>query len=82
MYTSNNNVDFSVLICVYKKDDAEIFEKALKKKHKLKIEKIILVIGMISFIVHLLIIYLKRYGLISLFEESNFFDNPIACNLI
>ena len=33
---------------------------------------------MISFIVHLSIIYLKRYGLISLFEESNFFDNPIA----
>ena len=50
----------------------------LSEKVKLKIEKIILVIGMISFIVHLSIIYLKRYGLISLFEESNFFDNPIA----
>ena len=50
----------------------------LSEKVKLKIEKIILIIGMISFIVHLLIIYLKRYGLISLFEESNFFDNPIA----
>jgi hypothetical protein len=50
----------------------------LSEKVKFKIEKIILVIGMISFIVHLSIIYLKRYGLISLFEESNFFDNPIA----
>jgi hypothetical protein len=44
----------------------------LSEKVKFKIEKIILVIGMISFIVHLLIIYLKRYGLISLFDESNF----------
>jgi hypothetical protein len=50
----------------------------LSEKVKFKIEKIILVIGMISFIVHLFIIYLKRYGLISLFDESNFFDNPIA----
>ena len=45
---------------------------------KLKIEKIILIIGMISFIVHLALIYLKRYGLLDLFETSNFFDNPIA----
>lgn len=55
-----------------------LYNLMLSEKVKLKIEKIILVIGMISFIVHLLIIYLKRYGLISLFEESNFFDNPIA----
>ena len=33
---------------------------------------------MISFIVHLALIYLKRYGLLDLFETSNFFDNPIA----
>ena len=55
-----------------------LYNLMLSEKVKLKIEKIILIIGMISFIVHLLIIYLKRYGLISLFEESNFFDNPIA----
>jgi len=55
-----------------------LYNLMLSEKVKLKIEKIILVIGMISFIVHLSIIYLKRYGLISLFEESNFFDNPIA----
>lgn len=55
-----------------------LYNLMLSEKVKFKIEKIILVIGMISFIVHLSIIYLKRYGLISLFEESNFFDNPIA----
>ena len=50
----------------------------ISEKVKLKIEKIILIIGMISFIVHLALIYLKRYGLLDLFETSNFFDNPIA----
>jgi len=55
-----------------------LYNFLLSEKVKLKIEKIILIIGMISFIVHLSIIYLKRYGFISLFEESNFFDNPIA----
>jgi len=55
-----------------------LYNFLLSEKVKLKIEKIILIIGMISFIVHLSIIYLKRYGFISLFEDSNFFDNPIA----
>ena len=50
----------------------------LSEKVKLKIEKSILVISMISFVVHLALIYLKRYGIINLFEESNFFENPIA----
>ena len=50
----------------------------ISEKVKLKIEKIILIIGMISFVVHLALIYLKRYGLLDLFETSNFFDNPIA----
>ena len=50
----------------------------ISEKVKLKIEKIILIIGMISFVVHLALIYLKRYGLLDLFETSNFFNNPIA----
>ena len=50
----------------------------ISEKVKLKIEKIILIIGMISFVVHLALIYLKRYGLLDLFETSNFFDDPIA----
>jgi hypothetical protein len=50
----------------------------LSEKVKLKIEKTILVIAVISFVVHLALIYLKRYGILDLFETSNFFDNPIA----
>ncbi len=33
---------------------------------------------MIGFVGHLILIYLKRYGLLEFFEDSNFFDNPIA----
>jgi hypothetical protein len=54
------------------------FNHLISDRIKLKIEKIILIIGMISFVVHLALIYLKRYGLLDLFETSNFFDNPIA----
>lgn len=54
------------------------YDLLISEKVKLKIEKIILIIGMISFVVHLALIYLKRYGLLDLFETSNFFDNPIA----
>ena len=51
---------------------------ALSEKVKLKIEKFILVVAMVSFLIHLAIIYLKKYGIWNPFEDSNFFDNPIA----
>jgi len=56
----------------------KLYNLALSEKIKLKIEKIILVIAMVSFLLHLALIYLKRYDLLFVFEESNFFDNPIA----
>ena len=56
----------------------KLYNLALSEKVKLKIEKIILVIAMVSFLLHLALIYLKRYDLLFVFEESNFFDNPIA----
>ena len=37
----------------------------LSERVKLKIEKTILVIAMISFLTHLVLIYLKRYGLLN-----------------
>jgi hypothetical protein len=55
-----------------------LYDFALSEKVKLKIEKIILVIAMVSFLIHLALIYLKKYGHLNLFEDSNFFDNPIA----
>ena len=56
----------------------KLYNVALSEKVKLKIEKSILVIAMLSFLVHLALIYLKRYDLLNIFEDSNFFDNPIA----
>ena len=56
----------------------KLYNLALSEKVKLKIEKIILVIAMVSFLLHLALIYLKRYDLLFVFEESNFFDNPIV----
>ena len=56
----------------------KLYNVALSEKVKLKIEKSILVIAMLSFLVHLALIYLKRYDLLNLFEDSNFFDNPIS----
>ena len=56
----------------------KLYSLALSEKIKLKIEKVILVIAMVSFLLHLALIYLKRYDLLFVFEESNFFDNPIA----
>lgn len=56
----------------------KLYNLALSEKIKLKIEKIILMIAMVSFLLHLALIYLKRYDLLFVFEESNFFDNPIA----
>jgi len=56
----------------------KLYNLALSEKIKLKIEKIILVIAMVSFLLHLALIYLKRYDLLFVFEESNFFENPIA----
>ena len=55
-----------------------LYNIALSEKIKLKIEKSILVVAMIGFVGHLALIYLKRYGLLNIFEDSNFFDNPIA----
>ena len=55
-----------------------LYDFLLSEKVKLKIEKTILIIAMVSFLVHLSLIYLKRYNLLDLFQESNFFDNPIA----
>tara|TARA_B100000900_G_scaffold192179_1_gene162662 strand:- start:6743 stop:7633 length:891 start_codon:yes stop_codon:yes gene_type:complete len=55
-----------------------LYNILISEKVKLKIEKIILIIGVISFVIHLALIYLKRYGILDLFEASNFFDDPIA----
>ena len=42
----------------------KLYNLALSEKVKLKIEKIILVIAIVGFLMHLALIYLKRYDLL------------------
>jgi len=55
-----------------------IFESVLSEAVKNRVERIILVIAILSFLAHLITIYLVRSGFIVLPEAVNFFDSPIA----
>ena len=55
-----------------------IFESVLSEAVKNRVERIILVIAILSFLAHLITIYLVRSGFIVLPESVNFFDSPIA----
>ena len=55
-----------------------IFESVLSEAVKNRVERIILVIAILSFLAHLITIYLVRSGFIVLTEAVNFFDSPIA----
>ena len=54
-----------------------LYNFALSEKVKLKIEKVILIVAMIGFLTHLAMIYLKRYGFLNIFEDSNFLTTPL-----
>jgi hypothetical protein len=55
-----------------------LFTKFLSEHNKEKSERVILTIAIVSFIIHLLIIGLVNFGIISVDEHSNLFKNPIA----
>jgi hypothetical protein len=55
-----------------------LYKKLLSKTTKEKSEKVILWIALVSFIIHLLIIGLIHFGIISINEPSNLLKNPIA----
>ena len=55
-----------------------LYQKLLSDKTKKKSEKIILVIAIASFLIHLAIIYLVDFGIISLHSPSDLLKNPIA----
>jgi hypothetical protein len=59
-----------------------LLEKLLSKKTKEKSERVILWIAVVSFIIHLLIIGLIHFNLISINEPSNLLRNPIAVSAI
>ena len=55
-----------------------LYQKLLSDKTKSKSEQIILVIAIASFLIHLAIIYLVDFGILSLNTNSELLKNPIA----
>ncbi len=55
-----------------------LYQKLLSDKTKERSERAILSIAIASFIIHLAIIYLVDFGIISLNESSDLLNNPIA----
>jgi hypothetical protein len=55
-----------------------LYQKLLSKKTKEKSEQVILWIALASFILHLLVIGLLHFNIISISEPSNLLKNPIA----
>jgi len=56
----------------------ELYQKLLSKKTKEKSEQVILWIALVSFLIHLLIIGLIHFNVITIDEPSNLLKNPIA----
>ena len=56
----------------------KLYQKLLSKKTKERSEQVILWIALASFIIHLLIIGLLYFNIISISEPSNLLKNPIA----
>lgn len=55
-----------------------LYQKFLSKKTKGKSERVILSIALVSFIIHLLMIGLLHFNIITINEPSNLLKNPIA----
>ena len=55
-----------------------LFQKFLSNETRKKSERVILVIAITSFLIHLLIIFLVDMGLVTVGDESSLFRNPIA----
>ncbi len=56
----------------------KLYLKLLSKKTKERSEQVILWIALISYIIHLLIIALIHFNIISISEQSNLLKDPIA----
>jgi len=56
----------------------KLYQKLLSKKTKEKSERVILWIALVSFIIHLLMIGLIHFNVITINEPSNLLKNPIA----
>ena len=56
----------------------KLYQKLLSKKTKEKSERVILWIALVSFIIHLVMIGLIHFNIITINEPSNLLNNPIA----
>ncbi|MFT7066224.1 MAG: hypothetical protein ACJAUO_001806, partial [Sediminicola sp.] len=56
----------------------KLYKVLLSERTKERSEKIILSVAILSFIVHLLIIYLVDFGMVEKFSDSELLQNPIA----
>jgi hypothetical protein len=64
-------MDLSILL-------EKLYQKLLSKKTKERSERVILWIALVSFIIHLLMIGLIHFNIITINEPSNLLKNPIA----
>lgn len=56
----------------------KLYQIFLSEYAKKRIEKIILYVALIGFFIHLVLIYLSKFGIISSLAESELFKNPIS----
>ena len=57
---------------------SKLYQICLSENAKNKIEKVILYVAIAGFFIHLLLIYLSKFGFITLLSESELFVNPIS----
>lgn len=57
---------------------SKVFLALLSNEAKKSVEKVILIISIISFIIHLILIYLVKYQLIDFITDTSLFKSPIA----
>jgi len=56
----------------------KVYQFFLSETAKSRIEKSILYIALVGFVIHLALIYLSKFGFITFLENSEFFKNPIS----
>ena len=56
----------------------KIYYLFFSEKTQEKTERFILYIALLSFIIHLILIYLSKFNLIDILTESDFLKNPIS----
>tara|TARA_A200000113_G_scaffold225941_1_gene248902 strand:- start:3005 stop:3877 length:873 start_codon:yes stop_codon:yes gene_type:complete len=58
--------------------ESKIFDFFISEKSKKNIEKYVLVASVISFILHLILIYLNKFEIVKIYDPYNLLNNPIS----